>query len=147
MEPEIRRDNTVRIKSDTQSVRLETDGKTALEFIADPRNLPRWAVGFCRGIRHDGNGWVVETRGGECPLVIEADRNRGTIDFHLRPAPGVEASAYSRVIDCGDGTEYVFTQFSDPAAPDGAFEANVAALKEELVVLRSVLKARDVCPA
>jgi hypothetical protein len=135
------------VKSDTQTIRLETDARTAFDFLADPGNLPMWAVGFCRGIRRDGNGWIVQTRTGECPLEIEADARRGTIDFHMQPAPHIKASAYSRVLGCDAGSEYVFTQFSLPAAPDELFQASVESLKEELVVLRSVLRARHGCPA
>ena len=134
-------------QSDTQTIRLETDATRAFAFLADPANLPVWAVGFCRRIRRDGGQWVVETVSGECALDIDADPGRGTIDFHLRPAPGVTASAYSRLVPCTGGCEYVFTQFAPPGASDQAFRANVEALKEELVVLRSVLRARDVCPA
>jgi hypothetical protein len=135
------------VKSDTQTVRLQTDAKTAYDFIADPTNLPIWAVGFCRSIRPNGSKWIVETGAGECPLEIDADPVHGTIDFHMEPVPNVKASAYSRIIECGAGSEYIFTQFSVPSAPEEMFAANVESLKEELVVLRSVLRSRQVCPA
>lgn len=135
------------VKSDTQTVRLQTDAAAAFNFLADPKNLPLWAVGFCRGIREEDDHWIVDTASGECPLDIAADSARGTVDFHIYPAPGIRATAYSRVLDCEGGCEYVFTQFSIPSAPDEVFQANVEALKEELVVLRSVLRARSVCPA
>lgn len=137
----------MKVKSDTQAVWLDTDARTAFRFIADPNSLPMWAVGFCRAIRQDKTGWIVQTATGECPLQVEADEVRGTIDFHMDPAPSVKVSAYSRVIPCAEGCVYVFTQFSSPTAPEGMFEANVEALREELVVLRSVLRARQLCPA
>jgi hypothetical protein len=135
------------VRSDTQTIRLTADADAAFEFVADPANLPKWAVGFCRSIRREDQHWVVETGAGECPMIVEVDPRRRTIDFHMSPAPQVTASAYSRVIDCGQGCEYVFTQFSVPGMPDAAFEANIEALKEELTVLRAVLNARHACPA
>ena len=135
------------MRSDTRAVRLNTDRATAFDFIANPQNLPTWAVGFCRGIRRDGASWIVTTASGEFPIEIDGDPQRGTIDFHMRPAPDVKASAYSRLIECADGCDYVFTQFCAPGTPDAVFEANVESLKEELIVLRSVLRARHVCPA
>jgi hypothetical protein len=137
----------VSMKSDTQTARLDTDVETAFAFISDPRMLPLWAVGFCRGIRQDGPGWIVETAAGECRLDLDADPRRRTIDFHLRQTPGTQASAYSRLLECDGGCEYVFTQFGPPLIPDDVFRANVEALREELVVLRSVLRARHACRA
>ncbi len=69
------------------------------------------------------------------------------IDFHISPAPGVEFVAHSRVVPNGDGAEYIFTQFQAPGMPDHVFVANVAALREELVVLGALMRARAVCPA
>jgi hypothetical protein len=133
------------LKSDTQTVRLPVDAATAYAFIANPQNLPTWAVGFCRAIERDGNSWIVETAGGHCGLDVEADAERRTIDFHMRPAPAVTLVAFSRVLACLDGCEYVFTQFGVPSMPDEAFNSSVAALKEELIVLRAALKARSAC--
>lgn len=135
------------VRSDTQTIRLGATARAAFDFIADPANLPAWAVGFCRSIRKDGDRWIVDTGASRVPLAVDADARHGTIDFRMTPAPGVEAVAYSRVVACDDGCEYVFTQFSAPGMPDAAFDANVEALKEELIVLRSIVKARHVCPA
>jgi len=70
--------------------------------------------------------------------------NPGVIDFHLSPAPGIEALAASRVVPNGDGTEYVFTQFQMLGMPDDAFTRQVHALREELAVLKALLEARAV---
>ena len=47
------------------------------------------------------------------------------IDYHLTPAPGVEAVAYSRLVPNGAGVEYVFTQFQAPGMPDEVFAGQV----------------------
>lgn len=134
-------------RSDTQAVRLETPIEAAFAFISDAEMLPRWAVGFCRGISRGGENWIVHTATGECPLRIDADAGRGTIDFHMTPAPAVTSSAYSRLLPCDEGCEFIFTQLSMPGMPDAVFDASVAALKDELQVLRAVLRARAGCPA
>ncbi len=65
----------------------------------------------------------------------------------MRPAPGAEAVASSRVIPAGpDAAAYVFTQFQAPAMTDEVFEGQVRALRDELVVLKSLLAARASCP-
>jgi hypothetical protein len=139
--------HNVSLKSDTQTVRLDVNAEVAFAFISNPQTLPQWAVGFCRGIRPDGRGWIVRTASGECGLEVDADPRRRTVDFHMRPAPGIEARAYSRLIECDGGCEYVFTQFGPASVPEDAFQANVESLREELAVLRSVLRARHACRA
>jgi hypothetical protein len=132
------------MKANTQTISIEAAASRVLELIADPMNLPRWAVGFARAVRRDGDRWIVLTGGGEIGLRIRADRAAGTVDFHLEPAPGVEALAASRVIPRGAQSEFVFTQFQSPGMPDEAFQASVDALGHELKVLKALAEVQ--CP-
>jgi hypothetical protein len=88
-------------RADTQAVSIPASSDEVFRFLADPENLPRWAVGFARGIRLDGVQWIVATQQGELPIRYESDATRGTIDFHMTTAPGVEAVAFSRVVPNG----------------------------------------------
>jgi hypothetical protein len=134
-------------KTNTQSVSIAATPTQAFKFIADPETLAVWAVGFCRRIRREGDGWIVTTAQGDVPIRYETDDRRGTIDFYFSPAPGIEIAAFSRVVPNGDGAEYVFTQFQAPDMPDATFAAQVSALAEELRVLSSAIRARTACPA
>ena len=136
-------------RSDTRAVTINAPATDVFAFIADPENLPRWAVGFCRSIRRDvekDGWWIVTTAQGDLPLRYVTDSECGTVDFHLSPAPGVEAAAFSRVMPNGEGAEYVFTQFQGPGMPDEVFERQVRALVEELQLLRALIHARIACP-
>jgi len=136
------------MRSDTQSVSVHGDAVEVFSFLADPGNLPRWAVGFCRAIRHDTErGWMVETSTGEVPIRYVTHAECGTLDFYMQVAPGVELAAYSRVVPNGDEAEYVFTQMQAPGMPDSMFDRQVSALAEELRVLQSVFRARAACVA
>lgn len=135
------------MRSNTQHITINVDRRTLFEFLADPNNLPRWAVGFCRAIRRDGDHWFVQTSQGEVAVRYVTHADLGVVDFYLSPAPGIEVDAFSRIVPNGDGAEYVFTQFQAPGMPDEAFEAQVSALKEELVVLRALMHAQAACPA
>jgi hypothetical protein len=137
-------------RSNTRTVAIDAPAKHVFEFVADPGNLPRWAVGFCRAIRRDDvapDRWIVTTAQGELPIRFVTDPTLGVVDFYIAPAPGVEAAAFSRVVPNGGGAEYVFTQFQAPGMPDGVFERQVHALVEELQVLRALIGARAACPA
>ena len=134
------------MRTDTQSVTLEADADSIFQFLADPENLPRWAVAFAHGVRREGDGWVVRTANGDVVVRVEADARLRTVDFHMAPAPGVEAVAYSRVLPNDHGAEYVFTQLQSPSMPDAVFDGQVRALAEELRVLQSLVRARMACP-
>lgn len=135
------------MRSDTQQVAISVDHRQLFAFLADPGNLPKWAVGFCRAIRQDGDRWMVQTPQGEVAVRYVTHPSLGIIDFLLSPGPGIEMTAYSRVLPNGDGSEYIFTQFQAPGMPDDVYEAQVRALKEELVVLRALMHAQAACPA
>ena len=133
-------------RSDTRSVTIEAPPREVFEFVADPRNLPYWAVGFCRSIRHDTQDrWLVTTAAGEIAMRYETNEAARTIDFRFAPADGIEAAAFSRVVSNGHGLVYVFTQFQLDDMPNEAFEAQVRALVGELEVLRGVIHARTSC--
>jgi uncharacterized protein YndB with AHSA1/START domain len=136
------------MRSNTQSVSLPGRPEDVFAFLADPENLPRWAVGFCRSIRRDdAERWTVETPSGEVPVRYVTNAPLGTIDFHMDIAPAAKVVAYSRVIANGEGAEYVFTQFQAAGMPDAVFDGQVSALAEELHVLQAIFRARSACPA
>jgi hypothetical protein len=134
------------MQADTKTVTLPASAEDAFTFLANPANLPRWAVGFARGIRREGEEWIVQTAQGEMPIRIAADAARGTIDFHMRVASEVEAIAYSRVVPNDSGAEYVFTQFQSPGMTDEVFAGQRAALAEELALLPILFRAQAACP-
>jgi hypothetical protein len=138
------------MRADTRTVTIDAPADQVFDFVADPENLPRWAVAFCRAIRRaDEPGaerWIVTTAQGEVPIRYVTDRTLGMIDFHFAGPSGLEDVARSRVLANGAGAEYVFTQFQAPGMSDEIFEGQVRALVEELQVLRGLIQARAVCP-
>ena len=132
------------MRTDTQSVTIAAPADRTFEFLADPANLPRWAIGFARRVRRDGDGWIVETGQGEMPIRFETDPRLGVIDFHITVAPGTEVAARSRVLPLGEGAEYLFTQHQNGGMPDEAFDAQVRALSHELGALKALLEGE--CP-
>ena len=132
-------------RSVTSTISIPAAPTALFAFLADPTNLPLWAVGFAYAIRRDGERWIVRTNQGEIEVTMPANPQIGTIDFHMLVAPGVTASAYSRVLPNGAGSEYVFTQFQASGMSDEVFGSQVQALIEELSVLRGVMAARAAC--
>lgn len=132
------------MRSDTQTVTIDARPKDVVAFVGNGGNLPRWAIGFAKEVRPGPGGWIVTTGRGDVPTTIVIDESTGTVDFCLRPAPGVDATAYTRSVPNGDGTEFVFTQVQQPGTPDEEFDRLVEAVRHELVTLKAVLEVE--CP-
>ncbi len=43
------------MRSNTRAVTIPASVEEVFSFLGDPGNLPRWAVGYARGIRRDGD--------------------------------------------------------------------------------------------
>ena len=135
------------MKSDTQTVVLDTSRDQLFDFLASPENLPKWAVKFCHSIRKkERDWWLVTGCLGEVPVRYESDRRTGVIDFHIATPHG-KAVVPSRVVPAGRGAAYVFTQFQAEWMPDPAFLEQVESLKEELLVLKGLLETKERSPA
>jgi hypothetical protein len=133
------------MRADTKSISIQSTPDTVVKFLADPQNLPRWAVGFAKSVRNDGGRWIVTTGSdGEIGVRIDADARSGVVDFFMSQGPGGETLAGSRVLPNGSGSEFIFTQFQPPGMSDDVFNKNVHALTQELTVLKAVLEVE--CP-
>jgi hypothetical protein len=132
------------MRSNTQTVSIEAPAAKVQGFVADGHNLPKWAAGFARSVTPRDGGWIVTTGSGEMAVRIESSVESGTVDFWLRPAPGVEVLAAARVVPRGAASEFVFTQFQPPGMTDVDFEKNVQAVAHELKILKALLEVE--CP-
>ncbi len=132
------------MRSDTRTISIDAPPEEVFRLVADPANLPRWAVGFALAVRQEGGRWLVRTGAGELALRVQACEEAGVVDFWISAGSGAAALAASRVIPRGAGSEYVFTQFQAPGMPDEAFAQSVEALQRELVVLKAIAEVH--CP-
>jgi hypothetical protein len=132
---------------DVQNVLIEASPDTVFDFIVDPRNLPKWAKGFRSATETtavlatpDPTGEVVEI---EVGARVDADRERGTVDWHLTMPDGSVGSSYSRITPNGDDAVYTFVLMAPPVRleqVEGALSAQIKQLAKELVALQEVLK-------
>jgi len=132
------------MQAHTNTIYITTTRQAAVDFLRDPANLPRWAVGFAKSVRQQDGQWFVATGAGEVGVRIKVEPALGVVDFYMSPAPGIEALAASRVIANGAGVAYVFTQFQAPDMSDEIFTKNIKALAHELTVLKAQLEIE--CP-
>ena len=128
------------MRTHTASIAIGAAPAAVLDVVSDLDQLPRWAVGFARAVEHGPHGSVVTTGSGDrVPVAVRADRATGIVDFDVAGIP-----AYTRAMAAGEQTVYTFTMVQAPEMPDTAFEAQIAALDHELVVLKSIVEVA--CP-
>ena len=133
------------MRADTQSVSIQSRAHDVFAFVADPGNLPRWAIGFAKEVKADGDGWLVTSGdGGQVSLRTVTDDQLGVVDFHMAMPGGVESVARSRVVARGEGSEYVFTQVHGPEIPDELFDRLVETVGHELTALKAQMEVD--CP-
>ena len=99
-------------QSDTQAISIDAPSSAVIDLLTDATAFPRWAAGFARSVRVEGDDWIVDTAEGQVRLRVRVSREFGTVDFLLADAlPGREIGAFARVVPNGRRSELVFTQF------------------------------------
>jgi uncharacterized protein YndB with AHSA1/START domain len=133
------------MRADTQTISIDTPASQVFDFVADPANLPRWAIAFAKEVQADGDAWLVTTGdGGKVSLRPVTDEQLGVVDFHMVMPGGVESVARSRVVPRDGGSEFVFTQVQAPGIPEEMFDRFVETVAHELTALKAVMEVE--CP-
>ena len=130
---------------DTQTIEIASDPTRVQAFMTDGANLPRWAIGFAKDAKLDGDQWIVTTGAGDrIPTVIVTNATAGTVDFVMSPAHHITVTAWSRAVAMSRGTLFTFTQAQPDGMPDEVFAGQVRAVSHELVALKALLEVE--CP-
>jgi hypothetical protein len=127
-------------RSETRSVSISAPPEAVLDFLADARNLPRWAPAFAAAVRPDGepDRWLIDDGEREFAIAWRVDRELGTVDI-LRPGDA-RGGAYMRVVPNGAGSQYVFTLVFPEGAPEPAVAAQMETVEAELATVRTLVE-------
>lgn len=49
------------MRADTKTISINVDPRKVFQLVSDADQLPRWAIGFARSVRREGDRWVVTT--------------------------------------------------------------------------------------
>jgi hypothetical protein len=130
------------LESRTLNVSIACAPQQVADFVADPRNLPRWASAFCKSVRPDGDNWIVETPNGPIGLRFVPHNDFGVLDHYVTPVPGTEIYVPMRVVANGDGSEVLFTLFRLPGMTDQDFARDAGMVENDLAALKRVLETQ-----
>ena len=124
----------------TISVPIAREPAAVYAYVADLNNLPRWATTFCRSIRHEGDGWVMETSLGTMAIRLAPENSLGVLDHYLTPADGETLYVPLRVVANGSGSEVLFILFRLPGVGDADYAADAALVRQDLHSLKGLLE-------
>ena len=116
----------------TATTHIAASPAKVFEYVRVPENQPTWAVNFVRSTRPTTGGrYVMETPAGTMVYRVEADPNRGTIDF-IFDTPEGDSILPARVVPHGRGAIFMFTVTRTPDMNDQAREGGMRGIDEEL---------------
>ncbi len=125
----------------TLSVSIGCAPAAVAAFVADPRNLPRWAGGLCKSVRQDGENWRVDTGEGEVGLAFTGPAEHGILDHRVTLAPDLQVFVPMRVVPNEEGSEVLFTLFRPPAMTEFRLQQDIALVNADLQRLKALLEA------
>lgn len=123
-------------RAETRTISIDAAPANVLDLVADPRSLPRWAPGFARAVRRDGDHWLVDDGERETSITVRVSREHGTVD--LLAAADPRLGAFTRVLPNGSGSEYLFTLFFPDHTTEAAVAQQMAVVQDELHTVRTL---------
>jgi hypothetical protein len=129
----------MRDRTRTGGIEIAAEPAAVARFLADARNLPRWAPGFADEVEGSPeSGWQITKEGRRFAIRVAVNEECGTVDYIREIAPGREGGACLRAIArIGGGSVLVMTL---PVLPgiDPADTAEI--LRIELETVRDLLQ-------
>jgi len=129
---------SVKMKTLTKTVQLNTDRDEVFDFLSNIENLPLWAVKFCTGVRKEGDVYMASTRKGDIFFSIHADAITGVVDMVSGPTMDSMKVWPARVMALPNDTSlFEFTCVQYDGLPEEEFGYACQAVDDELDGLRA----------
>ena len=110
-------------------------------YVAEIENLPRWATGYCKELRKEGDDYKVVTPMGEVFFRIDADPDTGVVDMASGPEKESMATYPVRVAVMPDGGSLIlFTALQLPGMSDEDLAAQCSGLAAEFEIIRQAVE-------
>ncbi|WP_324711188.1 SRPBCC family protein [Pseudomonas citronellolis] len=130
--------------SRTLAVRIERPWQVAYDFLAEPRNFPRWASGLCSAIEPlDADHWLAQTPQGPLRVRFSPRNPFGVLDHDVLPEDAPPIHIPLRLIANGDGCELQLTLLRQPAMDDAAFERDSQWVAKDLGAIKALLESEE----
>ena len=117
---------------DVQSININATPERVFDFVAEPTNLPKWALGFSEV---DETSALMETPNGKMKigLINIINKEAGTIDSIMTMPDGSIGKAFSRVTENNDGKSAIYSfVLMAPPVPLAEIEGTLEMQKKQL---------------
>lgn len=108
-------------------------------FLADHRNLPKWAEGLSAGISVENGVVYSESPMGKVQLRFAGGAEHGIFDHDVTLPDGTTFHNPMRVLKNDEGSEVVFTLYHLPGVSDADYEKDAATIAADLERLAAAL--------
>lgn len=122
------------------SVSIDRSPAEVYEFASNPENLPRWAFGVARTIRHVDGEWIADAPEGPVRLRFAPRNDLGVLDHEVVLASGASVHVPIRVIPNGSGSEVVLTLVRARGVSDEKFAEDARWVERDLNALKRLLE-------
>jgi hypothetical protein len=120
---------------------IERTPAVVCAFLADHRNLPKWAAGLSAGISEENGVVVSESPMGKVQVQFASGSELGVFDHDVTVEDGRTFHNPLRVLKNDGGSEVVFTLYRHLGVTDEAFEQDAALISADLKRLAAALGA------
>ena len=118
---------------------IDAPAEAVFDFVSDVRNLPAWAIHFCKGIRLVPDGAIVTAPSGEMYFGTTGDRDLGVVDWWAGPTIEKAQRWPTRVVPLGDRSLYTVTMIFGEQVPPSVEQH----MGEELGILKRLVEATE----
>ena len=108
-------------------------------FLADHRNLPKWASGLSSGVSKENGVIVSDSPMGKVHVRFAAGSELGVFDHDVTLPDGQTFHNPLRVLKNDDGSEVVFTLYRLAGVTDEAYEKDAATIAADLERIGTVM--------
>ena len=108
-------------------------------FLADHRNLPKWAEGLSAGVIEEDGAVFSESPMGKVKVTFAAGAEHGIFDHDVTLPDGTTFHNPMRVLKNDQGSEVAFTLYRLPGVTDEAYEKDAATIAADLDRLAAAL--------
>lgn len=133
------------LPSRTFSITIRRCPHQVYDFLAEPRNLPRWASGLGQNLRQDcareEHAWLADTPGGTVSIHFSPRNDFGVLDHVVKLTSGMTIFVPMRVIINAGGSDVLLTLFRQPDMDDARFEADGDWVMRDLDALKTLLES------
>lgn len=120
---------------------IDRNWREVYAFASDPKNMPLWAAGLANGLVQDGDEWIGDGGPiGKIRVRFAGENPFGVVDHTVTLESGARFENALRVVANGDGAEVMFVLLRHAGVNDAAFEADAAAITNDLSALKALLE-------